>query len=69
MSITAPHPHLSLPRPLTETEMMEALRYEITLGIGERDLPVARVLADRGELILEECQRGRGWHICLPERP
>lgn len=62
-----PHPALLLNRPMTGFEMVDCLRYEGMWGIGEMDLPLARELARLGMVLLEEWDRGRGWHVCTLE--
>ena len=66
MSMTPVHPALLLERPLSEDEMMDALRWEGMFGIGmAEDIRTARKLAAKGLLLLEEWDKGRGWHVCL----
>lgn len=71
MSMTPIHPALLLHRPLTEDEMMAALRYEGMFGLSEKypeDLRTARRLAARGLLLLDEWDKGRGWHVCMLDK-
>lgn len=49
MGVSPPHPHLSLERPLTATEMTEMIVYEGLVGLGHpEDVLTAHVLERMG---------------------
>lgn len=63
MSCTPPHPNLSLDRPLTPQEMLDALAYEGMFGIGDPDLDVAKQL-DGAALLHLDHSENLGWTVC-----